>query len=116
MEIDMMLVREILKRLYSAPSEKQPFPAESYLLSPPSIPGYEGRSDIVGDHIDLMVSGGLIQHERVGVKPPPDFVGLKPASEARKWYDYASDGAQWEEASGELEEKLKRAGPTKHAT
>jgi hypothetical protein len=108
MRIDMKLVREILKKLYTAPSEKHPFPDESHLLSPPSIPGYENQSDIVGDHVDLMVSCGLIERERVGMKPPPDFVGLKPTSDARKWFDCSLDNAKWEEVSEELEERLKK--------
>jgi hypothetical protein len=84
------------------------FPAESPTLSPPCIPGYENQSEIIVEHVDLMISCGLIQRERIGRRPPPDFVGLKPTSEARWWFGYALDAEKWAEGSAELEEKLKK--------
>jgi hypothetical protein len=107
MNIDMNLVREILKKLYKAPTGEQPFLVESSTLSPPFIPGYENQSDIIGEHVDLLISCRLIERERIGMRPPPDFVGLKPTSEARKWFNYALDDEKWKEVSAELEENLK---------
>jgi hypothetical protein len=107
MNIDMNLVREILKKLYKLPTAAQPFPVESSTLSPPSITGYENQSDIIGAHVDLLISCRLIERERIGMRPPPDFVGLKPTREARKWFDYALDDEKWVEGTAELEEKLK---------
>ena len=107
MSVDMNLIREILKKLYHAPTEERPFPMESSTLSPPSIPGYENQSSVIGEHVDLMVACGLIERERIGMRPPPDFVGLKPTSEARRWFNYALDDEKWGEGSAELEEKLK---------
>lgn len=107
MNIDMHLVREILKKLYITPAGGHQFPVESSTLSPPFIPGYENQPDIIGRHVDLMVSCGLIERERIGMRPPPDFVGLKPTSEARRWFNRALDGEKWGEGSAELEEKLK---------
>lgn len=106
MSIDMNLVREILKILYKAPTDEHPFPTESHTLSPPSIPGYENQFGVIGEHVDLMISCGLIERERIGMRPPPDFVGLKPTSEARKWFNYALVDEKWREGSVELEEKL----------
>jgi hypothetical protein len=108
MNIDMDLVRQVLKKLYIAPAEEHSFPEASHLLSPPSIPGYEDQSDIIGEHVDLMVLCGFIERERIGMKPPPDFVGLKPTSDARKWFNYALDDQKWAGGSAELEEKLRQ--------
>jgi hypothetical protein len=114
MNIDMNLVREILKTLYEAPTEEHPFKRESRPLIPFSLPGYENQSiigehaDVIGEHVDLMVSCGLIERERIGMRPPPDSVGLKPTSEAGIWFDCALDDEKWAEGSAALEEKLKK--------
>jgi hypothetical protein len=77
-------------------------------LSPPAIPEYENQTEIIGEHVDLMISCELIQRERIGMRPPPDYVGLTPTSEARWWFNYALDDEKWAKASAELEEKLKK--------
>jgi hypothetical protein len=108
MKIDMNLVRKILKKLYKTPTEENPVSAESPTLSPPSIPGYENQFEIIGKHVDLMISCRLIERERIGMRPLPDSVGLKPTSDARWWFGYALDDEKWAEGSAELEEKLKK--------
>ena len=108
MQIDLNLVREILKKLYTvSSSEDATYLSETFALSPPSLEGYKNESNLILDHIDLLESCDLLKRtNQIKMRNHPDPVTIEPTPETRKWAYAAIDDNKWAELSPELEKNL----------
>ncbi len=108
MQIDLNLIREILKELYTvSSSEEATYLSETFALSPPSLEGYKNESNLILDHIDLLELCGLLRRtNQIKMRNHPDPVTIEPTSETRKWAYAALDDDKWAETSPELKKML----------
>ncbi len=105
--VDLNLIRLIFRELYVAAPGQPPALVASFALSPPSIQGYEQRSEEILDQVDMLKASGLVTvTHRIKMHSPPDPVTLEPTDKAHRWAVAAQDDKSWATASNELEHFL----------
>lgn len=104
------LVRELLRRLYPPAAEQPELLLDTFVLSPPHLPGYAPA--VIREHWDRMRELGLIyiSHD-IEMRYHPDPVTVRASRAAERWGRAARDDAQWTGELAELRAMFDTLGP-----